>query len=120
MNTEVKTKEELEKAKNRGEKEIIVVGKLAKDLYKTRKIATLSTFAIGTITAATLLTPLTGGASISIGVSAIAASTGVSISIIILASSIGITLIYTIYKDYNVEAEGDFSSKSFKLKFKKK
>ena len=95
----VKTKEELEKAKENGYDEIIVDGKLANDLKKSKKIALASGVVLVGITAAIGLMPVTGG--LSVGVAAgVATLTGIEISAIIVAASLGIGLIIAIYKDY--------------------
>ena len=51
METIVKTKEELKKAKQRGDSIIIVKGQLAKDLLEARKITRFSQRALAVLTA---------------------------------------------------------------------
>lgn len=120
----VRTKEELKKAKADNIKEIIVIGKLAKDLKAAKKITTLGTASLGILTTAigvgVVAAPFTAGTSL--GISALtavplAASTGVSVPAIILASTIGIGFIIAIFKDYQ-EIEFDATKPSIRLKKK--
>lgn len=125
MNTRtVTTKKQLKQAKVDNVQEIIVVGKLAKDLKAAKKITTLGTTALGILTAAIgagfVAAPFTAGTSFGISALAaapIAATTGVSIPAIILASSLGIGFIMAIFKDYD-EIEFDVSGPSIRLKRK--
>ena len=118
----VTTKQELEAAKNKNIKEIIVKGELADKLIRSRKIARLGTASIAVITAAVAggaaLAPATGGLSVgvgAVGVTAAAAATGTSIATIIAASAIGITLVVAVFKNYKViEAKAGFISLSLK------
>ncbi len=125
MNTRtVTTKEQLKQAKVDNVKEIIVVGKLAKDLKAAKRITTLGTTALGILTAAigvgVVAAPFTAGTSLGISALAaapVAATTGVSIPAIILASSVGIGFIIAIFKDYD-EIEFDASKPSISLRKK--
>lgn len=126
----VSTKEELKKAKADGVEKIIVVGKLAKDLYAAQKITTLSkaslaviTGAVGVGVAGLATAPLTGGVSAGVSVAAlgpVAATTGVSIPALVLAATIGVGFIIAIYKDYRVEIVKEPNSDEIKLVFDKK
>lgn len=73
---EVRTKEELKQAQQEGAEEIIVTGKLAKQLYAARKVKTLSKASLGIITSALGIGALaavpTGG--LSLGISGLAVS----------------------------------------------
>ena len=95
----VTTKDQLESAKNSRINEIIITGKLANDLKKSKKIAYASAGTIAVLTAAIAATPFTGGLS-AVGLIPVAAMTGFEIAAIIIAASIGITLIIAIFKDY--------------------
>ncbi|MNM37622.1 hypothetical protein D3C81_483610 [compost metagenome] len=110
----VRTRDELEVAKNAKAHEIVAVGKLADDLKKTRKFATLGAVGVAAIAAAVGLAPVTGGLS-TLGLAAVATVTGLEIAAIITAASLGIALILAIHKDYDV----DFSSKG-EAKFRRK
>lgn len=110
----VSTKAELESAKNAKINEIIITGKLANDLKKSKKIAYTSAGTIAVLTAAIAATPLTGGLS-AIGLIPVAAMTGFEVAAIIIAASIGITLIIAIFKDYE---EIEFENNRMKLKRK--
>lgn len=95
----VTTKGELESAKNKAYEEIIVAGKLANDLKKSKSIASAGVATIGILTAALAATPFTGGLSAFAAVP-IAALTGLEIAAIIIAASLGIALIIAVFKDY--------------------
>ena len=96
----VSTKEELKSAKEQGITEIIVSGKLANDLKKSKKIALAGTVTIGILTAALAATPFTGGIT-AFAAAPVAALTGVEIVAIIAAASIGLALIIAVYKEYD-------------------
>jgi hypothetical protein len=96
----VSTKSELESAKDSKVDEIIVIGDLANDLKKSKKIAYASAGTIAILTAAIAATPFTGGLS-AIGLIPVAAMTGFEVAAIIVAVSIGITLIIAVFKDYD-------------------
>ena len=114
----VSTKSELERAKDNGEPEIIVLGALADKLKNTKKIATLGAAAIASLVAvvgvATVTAPETFGLSY-VAVAPVAALTGVEISAIIVAASLGIALILAIFKEYE-----EISYEGGKLILKKK
>ena len=106
--TVVYTKEELKRACDAGYEEIIVCGKLAEQIYKIRRIFSLSKASI--LGLAAICGPLSiasvtvGGASVK-PLEKAAKLTGIEIAIIITAVSVGISLIYSIYKNYDVEFE---------------
>jgi hypothetical protein len=110
----VRSKDELKRAKESGAKEIVVIGKLADDLKKGKKLAYLGAGALAALTAALAATPFTGGMSM-FAAAPIAALTGVEISGIIIAASLGLSLIIAIFKGYD-----EISYKSGELKLKKK
>lgn len=103
MSRIVKTKAELEQAKNDGEKEIIVEGELADKLKKSKKVAMLSgaglAVLLAALGAATVTAPFTGGLSY-VAAAPVAALTGLEIAAIIAATSLGLALIIAIFKDY--------------------
>jgi|GEM_PF-671964 len=119
----VTTKNELESARKKKYEEIIVTGKLANDLKKSKRIAYASAATLAIVTAAIIAIPFTGGLSAAGAVSAIALEsaavgftaatagatataatavglTGIEISTIIIAASLGISLIVALFKDY--------------------
>jgi hypothetical protein len=121
----VTTKSELESARKKKYEEIIVTGKLANDLKKSKRIAYASAATLAIVTAAIIAIPFTGGLSAVGAVGAIALEsaavtagftaatagataatatavglTGIEISTIIVAASLGITLILAVYKEY--------------------
>jgi len=99
----VRTKEELESAKNDREDEIVVEGELADKLKKSKKVAKLSGAGLAALTAAlgvaTIAAPVTGGLSY-FAAAPVAALTGVEIAAIITASALGLALIIALFKDY--------------------
>ena len=110
----VRTREELELAKNRKIDEIIVLGELAEKLKKARKITKLSTAGLAiligvagiAVATAPVTAPVTAGL-FALGAGAVGSSsaviatlTGLDIATIITATSIGITLIIAVSKDY--------------------
>ena len=99
----VKTRDELLKAKNENYDEIILVGAIANNLKKSKKITTLGKGALGVLTAtfgaATVIAPTTGGLSYAV-LAPVAFLTGLEIVAIIAALSIGIALILAIFKGY--------------------
>ena len=117
----VTTMEELKKAKEENVEKIIVEGKLAENLMKSRKIATLSaaslaalTAAIATAAASIAAAPVTGGFSaigtpVSLAIIApIATSTGLSaatIGFLVSVGTGGIAVIVALLKGYTVEAD---------------
>lgn len=102
----VSTKEDLKLAIDRGYEEIIVEGSLADDLIKTKRIATASPAALGVLTAAIGLMPVSGGLSPLVAAS-VAALNGFEISAIIIAAAIGLAVVMAVYKNYNVRIEED-------------
>lgn len=108
----VTTKEELKKAKEDKVDEIVVTGKLAKDLANAQKITKLGKVAMGALTAciaavaaATVMAPETGGASllaVAATLGTTAATTGLNVSAILLICSLGLTVIMAIFKEYDV------------------
>ena len=108
----VTTKAELEAAKNAKVSEIVVVGKLANDLKKAKKVMTLGAIGLMVLTGAIGLAPFTGG--VSLGVAATAAAlTGLEISAIIIASAIGLSLVLAVFKGYE---EVGYSDGNMRLK----
>lgn len=117
----VTTMEELKRAKEENVEKIIVEGKLAENLVKSKKIATLSTAsltaltaAIATAAASIATAPVTGGIStiaapVSLAVMApIAASTGLSATTIAFLVSVGtggVAVIVALLKGYTIEAD---------------
>ncbi len=114
----VKTRDELLKAKNENYDEIILVGAIANNLKKSKKITTLGKGALGVLTAtfgaATVIAPTTGGLSYAV-LAPVAFLTGLEIVAIIAALSIGIALILAIFKGYE-----EISYKPDKLVLRKK
>lgn len=116
----VSTKTELETAKNDHVDEIIVVGKLANDLHKTKKIVQLSAGALALLAVALATIPLTGGTSAPLASAAfapVAATTGFEVASLVVAVSIGLGLIIALFKDYE---EIEFSNGRLILRKKRK
>lgn len=111
------TKEELKSAMKRGEYEIEIVGKLAKDIKKGKKVAFLGPVAITTLTTDLATVPTTGGLSMALAVP-IATMTGLDIAIIIAAAAVGVSLILAIFRDYDVDIEG--KNDGVKVRMRKK
>lgn len=108
----IETKEQLKKATEEKQDSFIVVGDLAKKLYKTRKISKLSKKAAIAITLAfgigTVGAPFTGGLSLgAAGAMAAAATTTMGGSAVALtAMSIGgVIFLFALHKGYNVDFE---------------
>ncbi|MBD1389380.1 hypothetical protein IC617_08075 [Neiella sp. HB171785] len=120
METIVKTKEELQQAKESGAELILVKGELANKLKKSKKVAQLSGVGLAALTAAlgvaTVTAPATGGISY-LAAAPVAALTGVEIAAIIAAASLGIGLVVAIFMGYE---EIDYSEGSLKLRKKRK
>ena len=110
----VRTKSELESARNDEYEEIVVTGKLANDLKKSKSIAYAGVATIGILAAALAATPFTGGLSAFAAVP-IAALTGLEISALIIAAALGIAIIISVFKDYE-----EISYSDGKLVLKKK
>ena len=103
MEVTVRTKEELEQAKESGAAIIIVKGELADKLKKSKKVAQLSGVGLAVLTTAlsvaTVTAPATDGISNFIA-APVATLTGLEIAAIIAAASIGIALIIALFLDY--------------------
>lgn len=106
----VSTKEELARAYENRYPEIVVLGELAHQLRKARRVNKLGKAAVASIAAAaaggalfagpTAGASAVGGAGVAV---AIAAASGVSVPAIIIASSIGISMVVAVLKDYEVD-----------------
>jgi len=115
----IETKGQLKKAIKDKEKEFIVIGDLALQVYKTRKIKNLSEKS-AKILALTLgsgiaLSPFTGGASMPISAALTAAEiTAIGgVAVALLAVSLGgIAVIYALHKGYEVEYENQANGSS--------
>lgn len=122
----IETKDQLKKAIKENQKEFIVIGDLALQVYKTRKIKNLSkksaTMLAVVLGSGMALVPFTGGSSIPISAALsateIAAIGGVGVAV--LAASLGgITTLYGLHKGYDVEYENQPNGSS-RTKFTKK
>ncbi len=111
----VKTKEELSKAVKSGVGEIIVVGKLASKLKKSKKIIGAGAVTIAILTAAIAAIPFTAGLSIA-AAGPIVVLTGLDIAVIIAVSFVGIATVFAVYKDYDVVIETPDGTIIFKRK----
>lgn len=120
METVVKTKEELEKAKKSGATLILVEGELADKLKKSKKVAKLSGAGIAVLTAAlgvaTVTAPVSGGLSY-FAAAPVAALTGVEIAAIIAAATMGVGFIIALFLDYE---EIEYSKGFLKLRKRQK
>ncbi len=106
----VTSKSDLEWAKNEGYDQIVVTGKLANDLKKSKQIAYAGAATISILVAAIAALPFTIAAApftaglstavIGAGAVSVATLTGFEISAIIIAASLGVALIIAIFKDY--------------------
>ena len=105
----VSTKTDLELAKSRGYAEIVVLGNIADNLKRTKKITYTSVAALAIISAALIplavvvspaANPVTVGLISRFAAAPVATLTGLDISTIIIASSLGLTLIIAVFKDY--------------------
>lgn len=112
----VRTKAELERAKDAKAEIIIIEGDLANKVKRGKTVAKASGVSLALITAALAATPFTGGMSM-FAAAPIAAMSGFEIAAIIAAASIGLTLIIAIFKDYEEIEAGDGK---IKLKRRKK
>lgn len=83
-----KTKEELEKAKNNNEAEIIVEGELANHVRSGKSIRKVGYITLSLVAAALVAIPLTGGSSM-VAIAGISASTGVSVALILAVFFLG-------------------------------
>ena len=95
----VSTKSELESARSAGVAEIVVLGELADQLKRGKKIALAGTAAIAALGVALAAIPFTGGLSAALA-APVAAMSGFEIAAIIAAAAVGITLLVAIFKDY--------------------
>ncbi|AGT25526.1 MULTISPECIES: hypothetical protein [Klebsiella pneumoniae complex] len=102
----VKTKEELEKAKDDKVEYIVIEGELADKVRKSKTVAKASGAALAIIAAAIAAAPVTGGLS-SFAVAPVAAMSGFEIAAIIAAASIGLALIIALFKDYEEIEAGE-------------
>ncbi|MGY0335915.1 hypothetical protein ACVQKW_16190, partial [Edwardsiella tarda] len=93
----VYTKENLIYAQEIKTDEIIIIGKLAKQVHNTRVIANIKGKALFLLFAAIAAGPFTGGSSLTLAAASLA---GTEIAVIITAISLGISLIMAISKDY--------------------
>lgn len=112
----VTTKDELEKARKRGDSEIIIEGKLAEKVRNGKKITTIGKITFGILAAAIATMPVTGGLSAA-AVAPIAAMTGLEITMILAVTFVGVGLLMAIWKEYE---EVEFSYNPLRLKLKKK
>ena len=108
--TVVKSKQELQAAKKRGDVEIVVEGELADKLKEAKKVTmvgagTLALLAT-TLAVATVTAPVTGGLSYRAAIP-VATMSGVGVSAIIIASALGLGFLIALFKGYE---EIDFSS----------
>lgn len=112
----VRTKAELERAKDAKAEIIIIEGDLANKVKRGKTVAKASGVSLALITAALAATPFTGGMSM-LAAAPVAAMSGFEIAAIIAAASIGLTLLIAIFKDYEEIEAGDGK---IKLKRRKK
>lgn len=110
----VRTKAELESAKNAGCEQIIVEGSLADKLKTSKKIAMAGGITIALLGTALAAIPFTGGLSVA-AFAPVAALTGFEIAAIIVAASLGLSLIIALFKDYE-----EISYENGKLVLKKR
>ena len=97
----VRTKEELERAKNNGVETIVVVGELAQKLKTAKVVGTFSKATVFALVAALAAVPATGGLSM-VALVPIAAMTGVEIAVVTAVVFIGMSLLLSIIKEYNI------------------
>lgn len=122
---EVKTKEELLKAKDKKFYEIVVVGDLAKNIHEASKIKKLGKKALKLLAVAfpigLALVPFTGSIS-AFAVSAIASLSGVSTSIIWAITILGgLAIVKSLFKNYDeVDVQYDAQNTVFKVKLRRK
>ncbi len=101
MSTEVRTKEELERAVSSKAPKILVKGELAEKIKKAEKIKNVSKPVLVVLGAALAATPFTGGISGAVGVVGLTATTGMSIAAITAVAFLGLALILTITNGYD-------------------
>lgn len=111
----VTTKHELEKAKDAGYEEIQIIGELADQMHRSKKIAYASTGVLAVLGVALAAAPFTGGGSVVAAVAPVATITGLDIAAIIVASAVGLTLLLAVFKDYE---EVSYNEGNFVLKKK--
>lgn len=116
----VRSKDELERAIEQRCEHIIVKGELAEKIDKSRKIKKLSKPILAALTAAVLATPLTGGISGAMGLTAVAALSGMEITAIVAVAFLGTALILKIVEDYDIEAKGKHGDSEAEVKMTKK
>lgn len=92
----VRSKAELEKAKDQGDLEIVVEGEFAIQLRTARRLIHIAPKALAIVVAAIAAAPFTFGVSL-LGAAALS---GVEIALIIAAAAIGIALIMAIEREY--------------------
>lgn len=83
-----KTKEELEKAQNNNEPQIIVEGELANHVRSGKSVRKVGYITLSLVAAALVAVPLTGGSSL-VAVAGISATTGVSVALILAVFFLG-------------------------------
>ncbi len=115
----VTTNKELEAARTNRVSEIVVVGKLADKLHRSRKIAKLSAATLAVLIAALGVAVLAGPETLGFSVYAVGAvaagMTGIEIAAIIAAVSVGLALVLAVYKEYD-----EISYESGKLSLRRK
>lgn len=120
----VTTKEQLKRAVQDGEEDILLQGEVVKYYKAASKLKTVGKFSLGIAVAGAMAVPFTGGLS---GVATIGAMSAVAgaaasvslstIALITFIAFIGVGLLFAIFNDYEeVEVEG----LGIKLKLKKK
>jgi hypothetical protein len=95
----VTTKEDLSSAKDAGYEEIVIVGELADQVKRGKKIALAGAVVLGILTVTLAATPFTGGLSM-FAAAPIAVMTGTEVTAIIAVSMVGLSLLVAIFKDY--------------------
>lgn len=95
----VTTKEELSSAKDAGYENVVIVGKLADQVKRGKKVAFVGSVVLGILTVALAAIPFTGGVSL-VAAAPIAALTGLEIATIIAVSAVGLALLIAVFKDY--------------------
>lgn len=116
----VTTKEELQKAKDLKYEEIIIVGEIANQLEKSKKIAKMGKIGLAVLSASLAGIPFTGGSSAVVGFAAVSATTGLSVVAIAAAVYLGITLIVGLLGEYDISAEVDIGTVNAKITLKRK
>ncbi len=96
----VSTKEELQRAKDAGATEIMIVGDLADQVHNGRQIITTGSAALGIIAAAIVAIPFTLGLSIAVA-GPIALAAGVEVPLVLAVMFVGAALLIAIWTDYD-------------------